>query len=1005
VASRSFDVVVKELFTNIGVSVFSLVQPGNFAHNAQRQIAYLHSELQAGIAQMNDLCRDINAVDDRDCSSDSAKNVKAAVAAYFPVRGIDDDGADPSRYKALQEMAEYFISSDSYRLSGKKPAALWEAAVQLKKDIAPRLLVLASTCRFRDDMLSLGTILDEYEAAVLTQKRQKGVLSFRDTAELAVEILKTDLRLRNYYKQHIKAIMIDEFQDNNALQKNLLYLIAEKDTVGTAGTVPDASALAPEKLFFVGDEKQSIYRFRGADVSVFRGLADELNNALSLKTNYRSTPELVAFYNALFPGVFGKAGELFEAEFSGMLSAPGKAPDPQQTPVEIYIQETGGTADDDDGEMPAQAETSEALAVASRILAGVARGDFALGDVAVLFRTTTHQSVYERLFRQLEIPFDAADPRGVFAEGPANDFYSLLRLVLFPTDRTAYAAVLRSPFVRLSDDTFFKIMLDNPEEEPVFPADPPADWFANATEQARYAHGRAVFCRLQSMIDVQELAPILAYLWYETGYRTSLLYDEQSRHNLEHFEHLYTLALNGDQRRLSVAGFLDELAPYMGTTYRIEGQDAPEQSDRVRFLTVHKSKGLEFKVVVLANAGSHGQGDRNDKPYYADSQWGVTINFKLDTEKRDEKVRNYFYEQSKEVADQQAEAELKRLFYVAATRARDKLLIFASYKLTESLRKSLEDLKGAARLTTYLVAARRDEAYGNSFLDLLSLGFAAAQGNIPHCRLEPFYTGTEAEQQRRIQQLRALHHTEPTQSRAQSTPAQFYMQPAPAPIRQRVFTVSPSALDESLAHSQEGDDLDDFLCEDLLDEASGEAPRRHFGTLCHYAIASLLGKPADTPDILTLLQKARSLFWEQKFTEYKLKRLVNEAADIALRFRDSPQGRETAGATFSTEFKFILPLSDPHTNRLGILVNGSIDLIYEYHNQCIIIDFKTDKKCCPDRHRMQMASYRAAAPAYSPYPARTILFYLRGMKAVPFDDLPPPDALWAAGLSALTKTP
>src|SRR6056297_4060092 len=112
--------------------------------------------------------------------------------------------------------------------------------------------------------------------------------------------------------------MIDEFQDNNDLQRQLLYLLAERSEL-SADCIPLPEELDRNKLFFVGDQKQSIYRFRGADVAVFRRLSQDIDGLLTLDTNYRSEPALIQFFNALFPHVFGDPEYDWDAEFEPLL--------------------------------------------------------------------------------------------------------------------------------------------------------------------------------------------------------------------------------------------------------------------------------------------------------------------------------------------------------------------------------------------------------------------------------------------------------------------------------------------------------------------------------------------------------------------------------------------------------------------------------------------------------------------------------------------------------------
>ncbi len=165
----------------------------------------------------------------------------------------------------------------------------WRSVIAITESVANGLFSFP----FLEGIFNL---LEEFQKLFLTRKRTSGILTFQDVSKMAVSILKEDINLRNFYKKEFRYIMIDEFQDNNLMQKELLYLLAEKSDLACT-EIPGASELEPDKLFFVGDEKQSIYRFRGADVSVFKGLSTELISsgwlALALVPNYRSPPALI----------------------------------------------------------------------------------------------------------------------------------------------------------------------------------------------------------------------------------------------------------------------------------------------------------------------------------------------------------------------------------------------------------------------------------------------------------------------------------------------------------------------------------------------------------------------------------------------------------------------------------------------------------------------------------------------------------------------------------------
>ena len=168
----------------------------------------------------------------------------------------------------------------------KKPDLYLKEAITKLRIIINLLKALASNAFQWDIIRSVFPLIGEFEEILNRKKREAGILTFNDIARLAVDGLRKDEDLRRMYRNSFRMIMIDEFQDNNSLQRDLVDLLAD-----------------PAKVFYVGDEKQSIYRFRGADVSVFRSLADNTGLTLSLNRNYRSRPILIRSFNLIFGGL------------------------------------------------------------------------------------------------------------------------------------------------------------------------------------------------------------------------------------------------------------------------------------------------------------------------------------------------------------------------------------------------------------------------------------------------------------------------------------------------------------------------------------------------------------------------------------------------------------------------------------------------------------------------------------------------------------------------------
>ncbi len=299
---------------------------------------------------------------------------------------------------------------------------------------------------------SILKLLSDLQHCYLDRKRVEGVLTYTDVARLAKTILIEQKDIRQSEKESFKAVMIDEFQDNNELQKDLLFLIAEKTDIANT-TVPSAKDLSPGKLFFVGDEKQSVYLFRGADVSVFRKLKSELGSSdLPLKTNYRSAPVLIGAFNTLFGGYKfdpeGKAPESaptakgekapaifappdglppFEASFS-----PLNANKKNGGKITLCILDKQASSEDDpsdDSEERLTPEENEARYVAWRIGELLKdkneTGEFKYrpGDIAILFRTRSPQYLFEKHPDAVEYPLRVRGLKRFFLRGSGGRSY------------------------------------------------------------------------------------------------------------------------------------------------------------------------------------------------------------------------------------------------------------------------------------------------------------------------------------------------------------------------------------------------------------------------------------------------------------------------------------------------------------------------------------------------------------------------------------------------------
>lgn len=843
------------------------------------------------------------------------------------------------------------------RIKGAAGAAREAALLLIKAADTDKLAPLAAS--------TLG-LLAELGERVRGAKRRAGVMGFRDVAEAAVDLLARRPGIRRVWKTRFRYIMIDEFQDDDELQKDLLYLLAERPDREDPG-IPEARDLEPDKLFFVGDEKQSIYRFRGADVSVFRGLAEDLGaGGTALRTNYRSEPGLVDFFNEVFARVLGDADRPWEAQFSPILS---RDPVPGGTPSIRYLQKPRRPPRDREG--CRSDDEALAFAVASFVRDSVERGKLRIPDpgapggpgwraaryedFAVLLRSTGKQYLLEKYFRLLGVPYSAGDVCGLFTESPANDIYQALRLAVHPEDGPAYAAFLRSPFVRVSDDAFVRILArDLP------PFDPAARESAGLSpdDAARFDRGRDILERLRSDADRRPLSTLVRTLWYDEGLRLGLVRKPDAHPFLEHFDYLFRLAADADARGLALASFVAELEPLTGTPDRLSDLEAPRESGSgLRILTVHKSKGLEFPVVILPFLENRGRSGGGGKAWYLSREFGITLNLKAWDDPGAETV-NLFYDLAREEETLQEAAELKRLFYVACTRA-SAHLVFAATEPESADRR-------AASFHTLLAGGDglRDAGTGR----FPELSDRVREVPVPDLTEEEYRGLFARGRVPRVEDLAPLYETARTVRRTWAR-----------------AEVSATAVRDAWEEAG-GDGWREAPGEDLpplgADAFAEEVPGDSFGTLCHAAIqarldASGAGDEAFTKALARLPEACREV-------------LAGEARSLAQGFLVSDLGRAAAEAGkagfLRAEALFLYaPGGRPGRGSEGTSVPaiaGRMDLCFRRGNRVDVVDFKSDRRRRKGEYDGQLAVYRAACRELFPgAEVRTWLFWLRDARA------------------------
>jgi len=834
---------------------------------------------------------------------------------------------------------------------------------------------------------------DEFNA----KKRETGFLSFNDIARLAVDALKDHPDIRKAYKDSLRMIMIDEFQDNNALQRDLIYLLAENPG-RTAKGIARPDELENNRMFFVGDEKQSIYRFRGADVAVFRSLRPSMgvDNGIELIHNYRSQPALIAAFNYIFRDVFSPPGPGvpdYEAEY-GLMKPPESA-DESDTKALAHFCFLNGDALPKDDTTGLKSQDLEAVFIAARIRDMVRNREkipkrsgketewveCTWGDFAVLERSYTHQNTLEKHFREFGIPYNTDRPTGLFNDAPILDTRAFLRLLVYPEDRIAYAALIRSPFMRLSDLSLAVCMLalktPGKNREPFAEEN---EALIPENERDLYHRARERYRSMREASSALPVTELLTKLWFEEGYRCETLWTESAQVYESLFDLFFSLAAECDAKGKSLADFIEYLEDVMNREEKPDDKDIPGEGEGgVRIMSIHKSKGLEFPVVFVNDCSHAGNIRLSSDLISYHEKYGLILNIPQAEELP--LGGNYFRKIMEEEEKAKDTAELKRLLYVAMTRAECR--VFLTFTLPRQTAREKEEWDMAAEEFTDETIRRRlvqldekSEGKRDTFLKLLA---NILQGSPPSiCVLEeiPLLTRDAIKKAASVGRKSAVPLGK-GQKEAALAAESFYNSAElldegraaqPYLNASKLFYKPEDSGKEPLKAGSGDSDFDKLLEKANLTPAD-------FGSLVHATLESRLNKLA-----CRMPQKIRTCQDEKA-----IQSLLALAGSMADSFLASALGKRWAsvhgsGQNFSQpEFSVITAAV---VEGKAVAITGQIDLLFEEDNEVVVLDFKTDRVENPEDHYGQLAAYYRAAGDIFGKPVSLWLYYLRSGNAV-----------------------
>jgi ATP-dependent helicase/nuclease subunit A len=809
-------------------------------------------------------------------------------------------------------------------LSGAQCRGPRAAAYEDARKAVERAALEELAANDRDLLQELLTLFAAEHAAA---KRRESAVDFEDLQLLARDLLRDNPEVRDAVRLRFRLIMVDEFQDTNRLQCELIDFAAHPGST---------------EVFTVGDEFQSIYGFRHADVEVFRERRSRATSLLALTSNYRSRPQVLAAVNHLFAETFGDEYQ--------PLAASAEFADPVfGHPVELLVTDKSSFNDTSE-----HWREGEARNIAARARELVAAGEANPGEIVVLFAAGTDAERYEEALRREGLPTYRATGRGYFGQQQVADLLGYLRLLNNRYDDVALATVLASPFVGLSNDALV-VLRRNAPRRPLYTAlerqlpEGLSEGDERLLRAFRQRYERLV--RLSTRVGLERLCE---HVLGEHDYDLAVLARWDGARRFANLRKLGRLAREYEAvRGPDIAGFVRFVREQDALGAKeLEAVAEEEGAGAVRLLTIHAAKGLEFKVVVVADAGRDLAGPRSADEIVAlsDGRFG----FRVVNPTRGEREPVFDYDAVRHVAKERERAERLRLYYVAMTRAIDRLIVSGAIDPTRSreretpigwvlerlgiddadiaeLPKPSELVRGEARFLLRVhryqaalepngAAPAAEEPEPGSQLALFAeLPVGAVQGSIELAPLEPPPTPPLHDVRRLSYSALALFERCSYRYFAERV-LRLPPRPAPQPLGEDG--------ERALAAHEIGDAV-----HRLLEAVPLHAPR-----------------PPVRADLESIVRD-----WYPHATDDELDRIAGLvdaycASSVATRLGELPGARPERPFTFEHD---------------GVLLHGRLDVLWRMGDRALVVDYKSNVLDGADPAEVVEAEYRIQRLVYA----------------------------------------
>jgi ATP-dependent helicase/nuclease subunit A len=814
-----------------------------------------------------------------------------------------------------------------------------------------------------------------------------GWVSFNGLLAKARNLLRDSPRARREIKAQFKAILVDEFQDTDPVQYELILYLAEE--ANRESRVWSQVRLESGKLFIVGDPKQSIYAFRRADIEAYDSVIQDFvlgqassGEQLTLRSNFRSHSGVLNPVNACCQQWFPhEAIKGVQPRYEDLLPVESEFLPVTDEGVQVRIVRSREDVVDADAASRAEAQElarwlAEDVFDQQHLLVKQTSVPIQPRHVAILFRTLTHLRTYVDALRQYGIPYVTEGEKHFYERQEIVDCINVLRVLADPHDRVALVGVLRSPIGGCSDDVVAKLLSEGQVE----------DWHRKsmASEMPLIFH---MLKELRGEILRRPVADALELLFRCTPLielTAASMDGEQAVANVRKLE-----AMTNEYAKQSGVGFrgvVDRLTqwihdppPEAESSLVDDDSDALPSSGAVRLMSIHKAKGLEFPMVILA--GLHRGSDPRGKSIWVDHDWlsdclgmrlgsyyslgGVYLETKMEARQRAEQIR---------------------LLYVAMTRAQRRLVLSAGLPTTSGA--TSRGMLGMIVTGLGIDAEVFDSSPQDSVHHKLDVGRTSVSLDVVTVSKEIKFGRQQKPQPWRNLQLEEIKDPSPWRQRRERMAAGYA----------RELVVTPTSLGKTEPETMAEFDPKAFDSQ----TASAQQPvstlvrdrQALVGTLAHRVLQTWNFE--DDPEKLPAWIGGICGHSIPEDGQQDAQDLINELRDLFNAFvRTAPYAILRQAEILGREVPITVPwprTESPEAIKIHgspVVLHGVIDIVYRWQNQVWVGDYKTNVVSLDSMKRV-VANYRGQAIAYrealqgvfGEMPVRAHLIFLRNGSSV-----------------------